>query len=64
PELAALASGFTADFDGDGETTITDFVLYLNAWSTSDARADVNLSGVVDLSDFSVYLGSWSEQSL
>ena len=64
PELAALASGSTADFDGDGQTTITDFVLYLNAWSTSDARADVNLSGVVDLSDFSVYLGSWSEQSL
>ncbi len=60
PERAALAAGSASDFDGNGQTDLADFAMYIDAWGTGDSRADLDLNGLVELSDFSVYIGAWS----
>lgn len=62
PERAALAAGSASDFDGNGETNLTDFAMYIDAWGIGDLRADLDLNGLVELSDFSVYIGAWSDE--
>ena len=41
-----------ADFDGDGELTIFDFLAYQNAFDSGDRAADCDGDGVLTLFDF------------
>ena len=47
-----LASGCYADFDGDGELTIFDFLAYQNAFAASDPAADCDGDGSLTIFDF------------
>jgi hypothetical protein len=41
-----------ADFTGDGEITVTDFVLFRNAFHAGDPRSDINRDGTLNINDF------------
>jgi len=51
---AALGVGpiCVADFDGDGDLTIFDFLAFQSAFDLGDLQADVNGDGVLDIFDF------------
>ena len=51
PTLTVVVGCF-ADFDGDGELTIFDFLGYQNAFAAGDLRADCDGSGALDIFDF------------
>ena len=47
-----VTAGCFADFDGDGELTIFDFLAFQNAFAAGDLRADCDASGALDIFDF------------
>jgi len=50
-----------ADFNGDGELNVLDFVAFQIAWQAGDERADVNGDGVLDVLDFVAFQGVFLE---
>jgi predicted outer membrane repeat protein len=56
PEVLYLpvgpCAGCPADFDGDGELTIFDYLLFANLFDAGDARADLDGDGELTLFDF------------
>lgn len=44
-----------ADMDADGQSDLTDFFAFLNAFDSNEQAADVDLSGQVELSDFFMF---------
>ncbi|MHC4651089.1 MAG: M14 family zinc carboxypeptidase [Planctomycetota bacterium] len=48
-----------ADFDGDGEVGVTDFLLLLAAWGNAGGPEDLNGDGVVGVQDFLELLAAW-----
>ena len=45
-------SGCAADFNGDGELNILDFVAFQNAFAAGDAGADCDGDGALNILDF------------
>ena len=56
----SAASDCPADLNGDGQTDIQDFIVFLNAWAGSDPVADWNGDGAIDIQDFLAFLNDWS----
>ena len=50
-----------ADFDGNGKIEFSDFLLFVQAYGTSQARYDLNDSGKVDFSDFVVFVSVYGQ---
>jgi hypothetical protein len=48
------------DLDNDGQVDSRDFLLFLNAWTHGDPRADWDGDGHIDTRDFLAYLGDWT----
>lgn len=55
-----VATGLTADLNGDGLVNLTDFSILLFNWNTSAPVADINKDGSVSLPDFSIMLFQWT----
>ena len=53
----------TPDFDGDGETSFSDFFLFADAFGGSDPRFDLDESGTVDFLDFFLFADYFSEEA-
>ena len=53
PLLAQTAGD--ADFDGSGEVDFNDFVMFAQAFGTTDPRFDLDDSGMVDFGDFLLF---------
>jgi hypothetical protein len=49
-----------ADFTGDGDVNITDFLAFLSAYASGAAPADINSDGVVNVRDFLAFLQAYS----
>ncbi len=49
-----------ADFDGDGQVDIRDFIAFLDAWAQRLPGADANGDGVIDSRDFVYFLNAWA----
>jgi hypothetical protein len=49
-----------ADFDGDGQLTILDFVAYQNAFTSGDDAADCDGNGSLDILDFVCFQNSFT----
>ena len=47
-----VGSGCIADFDGDGELTIFDFLAFQTAFDLGDSQADINGDGDLNIFDF------------
>lgn len=55
-ESLAVAEGTCiADFDGDGDLDINDFIALRSAFVAGDLRADINGDGKLDINDFIVF---------
>ena len=52
PVIFTVTAKATPDFDGDGETSFSDFFLFADAFGGSDPRFDLDGSGIVDFADF------------
>ena len=48
-----------ADFNVDGSTSVDDLFLYLNAWFTGDASADMDDQNGVAIDDLFLFLSAW-----
>lgn len=55
------AASNIADFDADGEVTMSDLMNYLNAYFTNSCLADVNIDGVVAPADVFAYVSAFLE---
>ena len=53
----------TPDFDGDGETSFSDFFLFADAFGGSDPRFDLDESGTVDFRDFFLFADYFGEEA-
>ncbi|MFI4916709.1 MAG: S8 family serine peptidase [Phycisphaerales bacterium JB060] len=47
-----VSSGCVADFDGDGDLSLFDFLAFQTAFDQGDAQADINGDGVFNIFDF------------
>ena len=56
----ALAEACLADFDGDGELTIFDFLAFQNAFAAGDLRADLDGDGSLTLFDFLAFQNAFA----
>jgi probable HAF family extracellular repeat protein len=54
--LAVLAPPCAADFTGDGDVTVADFLAFLNLYAQGDSRCDLNHDGQVSVGDFLAFL--------
>jgi hypothetical protein len=56
----------TADFNGDGEVGISDFLQLLQYWTNDGGchQEDLNCDGLVDTVDFLDLLGQWGSCNL
>ena len=50
-----------ADFNGDKEVNITDFLLFVNAFGSSESKYDIDGDGVVGLPDFLLFVESFGK---
>jgi hypothetical protein len=50
----------TADFNGDGQINVADFLAFLSAYSAGAAAADLNADGQINISDFLAYLSGYA----
>ena len=50
-----------ADFDGDGEVGVIDFLTLLAAWGCDSCAEDLTGDGTVDIQDFLVLLAAWGQ---
>ena len=57
----AEAGGCAADFNGDGELNVLDFVAFQLAWSDQDPLADCDSSGTFDVLDFVCFQSAFLE---
>jgi hypothetical protein len=48
------------DFDRDGVATGADVLVFLNAWTAGDPRADLNGDGTTDTQDVLLFLNLWN----
>ncbi len=48
-----------ADFDADGQVTISDLLLIIDAWGSTDSQLDLDQSGLVDVGDLFIMLEDW-----
>ncbi len=53
--VAAYAHSLGADFDGDGEVGFADFLLFAEAYGSTNVRFDLNDDGNVDFNDFLLF---------
>ena len=57
----------SADFDGDGQIDVADFLLFVEAFGTQsgqenfDPKYDLNSNGIVDISDFLIFVDSFGK---
>ncbi len=51
-----------ADFNRDKEVNITDFLLFVNAFGSTDSTYDIDGDGVVGLSDFLLFVDSFGRK--
>ncbi len=54
-----IASALTGDFNADGKVDLSDFVLFLDGFGTSDARYDLDNDGTVGLGDFVIFIDNF-----
>ena len=54
-----IASALTGDFNADGKVDLSDFVLFLDGFGTSDARYDLDNDGTVGLDDFVIFIDNF-----
>jgi len=56
------------DFDADGETSLVDLVMLIDAWGTDDALCDIGPmpwgDGVVDIEDLKVFMAHWEKENM
>ena len=57
---AALAGACRADFDGDGELTLFDFLAFQNAFGSGDPAADFDGDGALTLFDFLAFQNAFA----
>ncbi|MDP7071039.1 MAG: GC-type dockerin domain-anchored protein [Phycisphaerales bacterium] len=61
--LAATESEWTipcpADISNDGDVSVVDLLILLDAWGTNDPNADINNDGLVGTDDILAVLGAW-----
>lgn len=64
-----MPSMLTADFDGDGQVGITDFLLFVEAFGTQsgqenfDSKFDLDSDGTVGISDFLIFVNSFGKMA-
>ena len=51
-----------ADFDGDGVVGITDFLLFVEAFGSTDSKFDIDGDGVVGVTDFLLFVESFGKK--
>ncbi len=51
--------GPSPDINGDGVVNVSDLLILLSLWGTSDCRADFNGDGDVNVSDLLILLAAW-----
>jgi hypothetical protein len=49
-----------ADFNGDGQATVVDFLNFLQAYAAADPRCDMNADTLVNIQDFLLFLGAYA----
>jgi hypothetical protein len=47
------------DINGDGNVDVSDLLIVIAYWGSSDSPADLNEDGIVDVSDLLIVIGSW-----
>lgn len=48
-----------ADISNDGDVSVVDLLILLDAWGTNDPVADINNDGLVGTDDILAVLGAW-----
>ncbi len=51
-----------ADFDGDGVVGITDFLLFVEAFGSTDSKFDIDGDGVVGVTDFLLFVEAFGKK--
>ena len=49
------------DTNGDGYVNVSDLLIVIDQWGSSNSPADVNEDGIVDVSDLLIVIGNWGE---
>ncbi len=52
-------SSCTEDINGDGQINVSDLLVVVSFWGTSNSGADIDGSGTVDMPDLLAIIGSW-----
>ena len=48
-----------SDITGDGVVNVSDLLLVIDQWGSTDSPADVNFDGIVDVTDLLIVVGNW-----
>jgi hypothetical protein len=48
-----------ADINSDGYVNVTDLLVVIDQWGSTDSPADINFDGIVDVSDLLIVVGNW-----
>ncbi len=51
------------DLDNDNVVTSSDFIIFREAWGTTNADADFDGDGSVNMADFNIFRGRWGTQA-
>jgi len=51
--------GCPSDITGDGHVTVSDLLIVIDQWGTTNSPADINFDGIVDVSDLLMVVGNW-----
>jgi hypothetical protein len=50
-----------SDINGDGIVNVSDLLIVIGYWGTTDSPADLNFDGIVDVTDLLIVVGNWGE---
>jgi hypothetical protein len=62
--VSAHAQTKPADFDGSGLVDFADFLLFANAFGSTDATYDLDASGTVDFGDFLMFVEAFGADNV